>query len=1268
MKTRSAFVKPLFSVLLCLALMLTYVPSFVLAQESTVLGDFTVTSADGVTALTDGTDYTYTDGTLTITTDTPVVIGMKDGVATTDDVIVTDSTVGETTVTFHNLHIDTTEDEAITVQGSAATVLIFSGTNTLSSADTGIDVSDETPLRITSSDAGSLTIADVKYGIACIAYSATEALEIGGNIKLSIQNCSSHAVYYRYGAVAFSGTPTVDIDTYTYAIYGIGVDIAGGTFTLKNDDGYIICSGSGNPLTLSGTADLHITEGERGLYTSGGKITITDSAKLKVYGGSADSKTPAIVDCAISSSELLINKNAIVDVYTKEDAISGGTTKIADDARVNITIACTSSSSQHAIRFDSPLEIGDRAHIDIGISGSKIYGLYDITDGVVNISGSAVVNIRGAYRAVYADALNLSGNAAVSIADDLNYAIYGVVSLQDSATLTAISTSKKVLYDAFTVTPATGEAYMVKVGASEESATTEYYKEKTTVSEKSAWRYFHASATDKVPVNVTFDANGGAAIDPITVTYGEKYGKLPSSTVTGLSGGDSNWYLVDENGAVTETKITKLSTVGLTRDHQLFVVRKVLAPTLKITLTVPGAISNDYQYYVPGNSKRILTVTVNNQNTDVLEYTYQWYKDGAAITDATGAVLELDGDVSDNGTYTVKVTATLKDGSGIVVTSNTASAEKEQKVKILHAANTLYYDANGGEDGPSSNYTGGVTLAVVQEAPTRTGYVFNGWNTAADGSGDGYTAGSTYTFAEDGGNGGCSVTLYAQWIKAYDLYVGGVRVTEANKNDVFGDGTVIYDAETNTLTLNGYEYAGEGYLYRRGDENDVYYAAIYSTGSLNVRLVGSNTIKNTADGVAENQYGDGVITEGDVTFAGDGTLNLYGSFGVGCNGQMTVAEGVLVLFTTDNGIVAGNVVVKDGAVVIIETERDGITALLGGVTVEGAEVVVTASRDGIYADGDVTITDSSVQIKAEGDGVYSYDGKVTVNSTKTAVADHGPWLEGTSVTVTAGGDYAIFAYNGLTVSDKLTVSTPEGGVIGELSEDDYTYGTVVYEGAPAKDVALKPLGYTVKFYGLKNTMQALVPAGHSLNETYCDRFGVEDFSEIFNTEKDGYLFGGWYTDESCTAGNEFAFDVSVAADTAVYAKWIPLHAVSVETVDGGTVTVSPEIVAPGETVVITLAPDEGKEVDTVTVTDRDGNTVTVTAEEDGTYSFIQPETEVTVRVTYKNMQAAAPDTEEDTQTPPTGDSGVSLLWPVLLAASGICLAVCGKRNRASAKN
>ncbi len=307
---------------------------------------------------------------------------------------------------------------------------------------------------------------------------------------------------------------------------------------------------------------------------------------------------------------------------------------------------------------------------------------------------------------------------------------------------------------------------------------------------------------------VSFDANGGSAIEPIKVTYGEKYGRLPSSSVTGLSGGDKIWYLVDENGSVTETNIQANTVLSEARDHTLFAVRRVLAPTLKITLTAPGCISDDYGYYNPENSTRILTVTVNNKNEDILSYTYQWYKGEEILDGETAATLTLAGNVADAGTYKVTVTATLKQGAAITVSEAAASNTAEKTVRIARAANTLLYDANGGENGPSSNYTGGATITVTDDVPTKEGHKLTGWNTQADGEGDTYASGASYTFANDNGNGGCKVTLYAMWeVEQYTvtLVTNGGTVNAGDITEyTYGVGATL---PTN-VTRSGYTFKG----------------------------------------------------------------------------------------------------------------------------------------------------------------------------------------------------------------------------------------------------------------------------------------------------------------------------------------------------------------------------------------------------------------------------------------------------------------------------
>lgn len=45
-------------------------------------------------------------------------------------------------------------------------------------------------------------------------------------------------------------------------------------------------------------------------------------------------------------------------------------------------------------------------------------------------------------------------------------------------------------------------------------------------------------------------------------------------------------------------------------------------------------------------------------------------------------------------------------------------------------------------------------------------------------------------------------------------------------------------------------------------------------------------------------------------------------------------------------------------------------------------------------------------------------------------------------------------------------------------------------------------------------------------------------AEDANMIRNGYTFGGWYTDAACTAGNEFTFGGTINDRTEIYAKWI----------------------------------------------------------------------------------------------------------------------------------
>lgn len=109
---------------------------------------------------------------------------------------------------------------------------------------------------------------------------------------------------------------------------------------------------------------------------------------------------------------------------------------------------------------------------------------------------------------------------------------------------------------------------------------------------------------------------------------------------------------------------------------------------------------------------------------------------------------------------------------------------------------TLSYDANGGESSPSgetkicrANVHEQVSCDIpefkVADAVERTGYVFAGWNTRQDGTGEPFEAGEDYALDED-------TTLYAIWVAGE----GTPYRVEHYKQDLEGDGYTRVDADT----------------------------------------------------------------------------------------------------------------------------------------------------------------------------------------------------------------------------------------------------------------------------------------------------------------------------------------------------------------------------------------------------------------------------------------------------------------------------------------
>lgn len=126
---------------------------------------------------------------------------------------------------------------------------------------------------------------------------------------------------------------------------------------------------------------------------------------------------------------------------------------------------------------------------------------------------------------------------------------------------------------------------------------------------------------------------------------------------------------------------------------------------------------------------------------------------------------------------------------------------------------TVTYDANGGTGSPTdpaSPYAAGMTVTVLGPGSlVRSGYIFTGWNTVADGSGTGYAAGSTFVV-------GGATTLFAQWTPSYtvtytgDLSTGGAPPVDTLSPYAAGSTVTVLDNNNpeGVLVRSGYTFLG----------------------------------------------------------------------------------------------------------------------------------------------------------------------------------------------------------------------------------------------------------------------------------------------------------------------------------------------------------------------------------------------------------------------------------------------------------------------------
>ena len=216
--------------------------------------------------------------------------------------------------------------------------------------------------------------------------------------------------------------------------------------------------------------------------------------------------------------------------------------------------------------------------------------------------------------------------------------------------------------------------------------------------------------------------------------------------------------------------------------------------------------------------------------------------------------------------------------------------------------------------------------------------------------------------------GGYSKATRVVITRAYDLWVGGVRVTGANKDDILGDGgKAKYNPDTQELTLNNLTLTG---AYPAEGSNAVIYsemAGVILKGKATINAAGRTW--GVYAGAASGGYDGELVINGDFTVTGATAYDLLS------HGDLTVWDGDLTCGSMRS--FRQNVRIRGGTV----TATDSIMAEYNIYITNGIKKVdVAGTYSAFNAYGKTLSLGDELNI-IEPDPAYILDGKVYDSST-----------------------------------------------------------------------------------------------------------------------------------------------------------------------------------------------------------------------------------------------------------------------------------------------
>ena len=226
----------------------------------------------------------------------------------------------------------------------------------------------------------------------------------------------------------------------------------------------------------------------------------------------------------------------------------------------------------------------------------------------------------------------------------------------------------------------------------------------------------------------------------------------------------------------------------------------------------------------------------------------------------------------------------------------------------------------------------------------------------------------------------------------------------------------------------------------------------------------------------------------------------------------------------------------------------------------------------------------------------------------------------------ADGDLVASVINEVVVLSGLAVGVEEGVKTIDLpSDQEYSIEIVAYDAGTVDYQIDEMVVETTGSRILRSVYfdDIAIENGDTLAGNVADAHNnlVGDYALTLNEQTIIYADKDMAAEDDGDTGNNDNTNTSSSSGSSKTTS-VSSSAINISGFENGTVTVSKNKASKGDEITLTVVPDVGYELDTLTITDKDGKTVDYTKGEDGRYIFIMPVSAVIIDATFKEMRRA----------------------------------------------